>query len=219
MRTVAVLSIENNALPTAHKVANTIAEVMKFSIEEVGREDFALLDEWVESHDAALVVIGVNQKTKIQPILDMTRGLRVPYLFVRQGQEFTCRQIALPVTRFLEDREKGPYCGSFARNFDSSITIFKPKDYGSAARQNIESIGNLLKTMNLKFNVTEGRKDSSGIEMEAVASDCDLCIIGASRDYGLDDIIFGPKERKILKHAKVPVLVVNPRGDLYPLCD
>ena len=219
MRPVAVISIENEALATARKVAADIADVMRFSVEEVGQGDFALLDEWVESHDAALIVIGVDSKTKIQRILDMTRGLRVPYLFVRQGQVFTCRHIALPVTRFLEDREKGPYCGSFARNFDSRITIFKPKDYGSAAQQNIESICTLLEARNLDFEVVKGRKDSSGIEMEAVESDCDLCIIGASRDYGLDDIIFGPKERKILKCAKVPVLVINPRGDLYPLCD
>ncbi|MCQ2344201.1 MAG: universal stress protein [Paludibacteraceae bacterium] len=219
MRPVAVISIENDALPTVRQVAATIANVMGFSVEEVGQDDLPLLDEWVECHDAALVVIGLDVKTKIQPILDKTRGLRVPYLFVRIGQSFACKHIALPVTRFLEDREKGPYCGSFARNFHSRITIFKPKDYGSAAEKNIESIGNLLATQDLKFDVVAGKKDSSGIELEAVASDCDLCIIGASRDYGLDDIVFGPKERKILKYAKIPVLVINPRGDLYPLCD
>ena len=44
-----------------------------------------------------------------------------------------------------------------------------------------------------------------------------LLMISASRDYGLDDILFGPKELKVIK-STVPVMVINPRGDLYALC-
>ena len=35
----------------------------------------------------------------------------------------------------------------------------------------------------------------------------------------LDDIIFGPKEQHMVKKSEKPVLLVNPRGDLYALCD
>ncbi|MBQ0007342.1 MAG: universal stress protein [bacterium] len=219
MRPIAVISIQNEALSTARETASHIAETMQFSVAEFDFERMAELDVWIEENDAAMVVIGIDKRTDIQYLLNMTRKLRVPYIFVRQGQKFTCRHIALPVTRFMEDREKGPYCGSFARYFNSRITVFKPNDYGSAAQRNIDSIGNLLETQNLRFDVVQGRKDSSAVELESLALDCDFCIIGASRDYGLDDIFFGPKERKIIKLAKVPVMVVNPRGDLYPLCD
>jgi len=46
-----------------------------------------------------------------------------------------------------------------------------------------------------------------------------IVLLSASRDYGLDDIIFGPKERHLIQKSTVPVLLVNPRGDLYALCD
>ncbi len=47
----------------------------------------------------------------------------------------------------------------------------------------------------------------------------DLMVVTASRDYGLDDLIFGPAERYILLHSQVPVALLNPRGDLFSLCD
>ena len=47
----------------------------------------------------------------------------------------------------------------------------------------------------------------------------DLLILTASRDYGLDDILFGPPERKAIQRALVPVMLVNPREDLFSLCD
>jgi len=46
-----------------------------------------------------------------------------------------------------------------------------------------------------------------------------MIIVSASRDYGLDDILFGPKEYHVVKKSDIPVLLVNPRGDLYALCD
>ena len=47
-----------------------------------------------------------------------------------------------------------------------------------------------------------------------------IYIVGKVKDMlGLDDIIFGPKERKIIKNIDIPTMLINPRGDLYALCD
>ena len=66
-------------------------------------------------------------------------------------------------------------------------------------------------------------KSTKKIEMEAVniaeTKQVGLIIVSASRDYGLDDILFGPKESHVVKKSNIPVLLVNPRGDLYALCD
>jgi len=32
-------------------------------------------------------------------------------------------------------------------------------------------------------------------------------------------MLFGSKERKIIARVNVPILLINPRGDLYALCD
>ena len=219
MRPIGIIAIKNEALATARKIGMEIAERMNFETTDVSEAGFNTIDEWVESNDAAMVIIGIDGKTKVQKMLDMTRGLRVPYIMVKPGQKFECNSIALPVTRFLEDREKGPYCASFARYFGGKVTIYKPKDFGSAAQQNIDTICTLFDTREVQYEIVQGKKDSSGIELEASRHSSAMCIISASRDYGLDDIVFGPKERKIIKEAEMPVMVVNPRGDLYPLCD
>ena len=74
-----------------------------------------------------------------------------------------------------------------------------------------------------QHSTSKGKKDSSSIELEAGLlnknQQDNILIISASRDYGLDDIIFGPKERKIIKNINIPTMLINPRGDLYTLCD
>lgn len=213
-----IVIIRNKKIDLARQWAEAVAARMDFSIEE---GELATIEEFVESHDAALVVIGLDEKPnrkEVQECLNLTRSLRVPYIFVKNG---TTRfaNIGMPVKRFEEEKEKAPYCGSFARNFGSHVTIYQPDDYGSGARRNIESMKTLLEKQNVAAEVRACRHDSDGVELESIGFNDDMVIIGASRDYGLDDILFGPKERKIIMSAPMPVMMINPRGDLYPLCD
>lgn len=46
-----------------------------------------------------------------------------------------------------------------------------------------------------------------------------LILLTASREYGLDDWLFGPPEQYVIRHSAVPVMLVNPRADLFSLCD
>ena len=46
-----------------------------------------------------------------------------------------------------------------------------------------------------------------------------LILLTASREYGLDDWLFGPPEQYVIRHSQVPVMLVNPRADLFSLCD
>ena len=177
----------------------------------------------VETEDAAIVVVGLCSEKNIQAYLNRFRELRVPYVFVKEGQKVDFADVAVPVTFLEEEKEKGPFAGAFGRFFGALLHIYKPKDYGSKAERNVNAICGLLDTLHLNYDVREGQKDSMGIEREAVieAGECGMgmAIVSASREYGLDDIIFGPKERKIIRLAKVPVMLINPRGDLYALCD
>lgn len=46
-----------------------------------------------------------------------------------------------------------------------------------------------------------------------------LVLLTASREYGLDDWLFGPPEQYVIRHSQVPVMLINPRADLFSLCD
>ncbi len=81
----------------------------------------------------------------------------------------------------------------------------------------------LFSKFNFSWETIRARKDSFKVNSEALTlaeqTNAGLIIVSASRDYGLDDIIFGPKEMHLIKKSGIPLMLVNPRGDLYTLCD
>ncbi len=215
----------HNEQRTSEIIAQLIASRMNFAIREVSFYELDDINNYIEKEDAALLVIGLNRSKDIQYYLNKCRELRIPYIFVKNDieKDFNIENIILPITNLEEEREKGPYASSFARHFRCDTIIYQPNDYGTKAAMNIETITILFNSFNLQYTIIKGKKNSSLIELEACrttkATKNSILIISASRDYGLDDIIFGPKERKILIETSNPTMLINPRGDLYALCD
>jgi hypothetical protein len=81
----------------------------------------------------------------------------------------------------------------------------------------------LFDKFDFRYRQEKASTDSFSVEKEAVAraqrEGYGVVIISASRDYGLDDLLLGPKELHLVRKSTVPLLLVNPRGDLYTLCD
>lgn len=177
----------------------------------------------VEQLDASLLVVELTNKLSVQIYLDAFRALRIPYLFVRAGQKPNFEKVALPISFLIEDKEKGPFAAAFGRFLKSQLVIFQPKDYGTKALQNIDAIKTLLDSFQLNYEVRKASKDSNGVEREAAnwaaSGEAGLVLVSASREYGLDDLLFGSKERKMITRTNVPIMLINPRGDLYTLCD
>lgn len=177
----------------------------------------------LEQLDASLLVVELTNKLSVQIYLDAFRALRIPYLFVRAGQKPNFEKVALPISFLIEDKEKGPFAAAFGRFFKSQLVIFQPKDYGTKALQNIDAIKTLLDSFQLNYEVRKASKDSNGVEREAAnwaaSGEAGLVLVSASREYGLDDLLFGSKERKMITRTNVPIMLINPRGDLYTLCD
>jgi nucleotide-binding universal stress UspA family protein len=182
-------------------------------------------EDLMEESEASMIIFEISDtKPFNKPLkqLQMCRQLRIPYFFVKPDQNISFDKVLVPVGFLNEEKEKGPFSSSMGRFFQSEILLMPAKDYGSRAKQNTESIQTLLDAFQLKYQYVEAKKDSFKVEMEAAqkAKDlgADMLIISASRDYGLDDIFFGPKELKIIRKSPVPVMVINPRKDLYTLC-
>ena len=218
-----IFVINNNS--KSKIVSNLISKQMDFKEKELSKEDLVQIDALIEENDAALLIIGLESNKDIQFYLDKCRTLRIPYIFVKDTipLDFNINTIILPITNLEEEREKGPFASSFARHFNNKTKIYQPNDYGTRALQNIEAIKTLFDSLKLTYSTIKGKTNSSKIELEAgknnKSQNNTILIISASRDYGLDDIIFGPKERKIIKTIDIPTMIINPRGDLYALCD
>lgn len=219
-----ILHLPNNNQTSQH-ITNLIAQKMDFSIQQIEKNQLNNINTTIEQQDAALLIIGLDNNNQIQPYLNQCRNLRIPYIFIKNDlpPTYNINNIILPITNLEEEREKAPFTASFARHFNTPITIYKPNDYGTKATTNIQTITHLFDTLNLQHTTTKGKTNSTKIQLEAAQQTKNqqntLLIITASRDYGLDDIIFGPQERKIIQQTNQPTMLINPRGDLYTLCD
>ena len=184
---------------------------------------------WDNNDDIKLIECA-NEKRTIQKYLNECRDERRPYVFVTPTMNVkTLRRLLVPVSMLEEETYKAEICTYIARKTGAHIILLQANDYGSHARQNVNRIVTHIKAVSQKigeeisYEVCIARKDSFGLVREASERQRDFChdllILTASRDYGLDDILFGPPERKAIQRALVPVMLVNPREDLVSLCD
>lgn len=184
---------------------------------------------WDNNEDIRLVEVQNNRRA-IQHALDECREERRPYVFVTNTMKIKpLHRILVPVSMLEEETYKAEICTYLARKTGAHILLLKANDYGSHARQNVNRIVTHIESVSertgcaISYEVLEARKDSFSLMLEASERQRDfqqdLIVLTASREYGLDDWLFGPPERRAIASALVPVMLVNPRADLFSLCD
>ena len=179
-----------------------------------------------EEVDASFLFIQITNgnSKQIRTLLKECRELRIPYLFYKDSfPGLNLNKVIVPVGFLEEEIEKAQFASAFGRFCGSEIKMLLANDYGSKAAITAEKMKLLFDKFHLNYTLDKAKKDSFKVEVESIQVAekelAGLIIISASRDYGLDDILFGPKEYHVVKKSNVPVLLVNPRGDLYALCD
>jgi nucleotide-binding universal stress UspA family protein len=194
---------------------------------------------WDNNDDIRLIECANNART-IQHHLNDGREERRPYVFITNTMNVKpLRRLLVPVSMLEEETYKAEICTYIARKTGAHIILLQANDYGSHAKQNVNRIITHINKINerlsenaspetgapsrITYEVAQARKDSFKLIQEASERQRDfqhdLLVLTASRDYGLDDILFGPPERKAIQRALVPVMLVNPREDLFSLCD
>jgi len=182
------------------------------------------LVEICESEEISFLFIQLLDNKLIRIQLKICRDLRIPYIFYKNSfGTLDLTKVILPVGFLEEELEKAQFATAFGRFCGSEIKMLLANDYGSKAATNAEKMKELFDKFEFSFTMEKATKDSFKIENESIQiaekENAGMIIVSASRDYGLDDLIFGPKEYQVVKKSAIPVLLVNPRGDLYALCD
>lgn len=183
-----------------------------------------------DNNDDIIRIECENNARVIQHHLNALREERKPYVFITKTMNIKpLRRLLVPVSMLEEETYKAEIGTYLARKTGAHIILLQANDYGSHARQNVNRIVTHIKAVSertgepISYEIAQARKDSFKLTQEAAERQRDfqhdLLILTASRDYGLDDILFGPPERKAIQKALVPVMLVNPREDLFSLCD
>jgi hypothetical protein len=203
-----------------------LPENLSYNKIEPTKGGLSQITEICEVNDISFLFIQLFQTkaSLIKKALEDCRDLRIPYIFFKDDFDLMdLSKIILPVNFLEEELEKAQFASAFGRFCDSAIHILQANDYGSKAATNVAKMKELFERFSFVVDIEKANEDSFKVEKEAVQraenENAGLVIVSASREYGLDDVIFGPKEYHLIKKSLVPVLLVNPRGDLYALCD
>ncbi len=205
------------------------------SLQELRDPD--LLSKSLQEQDVDLIFIACkNDRRIIQRFLNSCRSLRIPYIFltdtmsklsVLAHSESPINRISAPVSRLEEEVHKAEIISSLMRYTSCKTILLIASDYGSKAQQNTNRIISFL-NKNIPDRIEDiirvsAIKNSDNLYKEVSARQReltpDIVVWTASREYGLDDLIFGPSERYVISHSLIPVLLLNPRDDLFSLCD
>ena len=135
--------------------------------------------------------------------------------------------ILVPVSMLEEEVYKAEICTYLARKTGAHLILLRARDYGSKAKQNMQRIITHIETIaertgeKISYEEQVAKRDSFSFHKDFHSGEWkhDLLLLTASREYGLDDWLFGPPELYAIRHSQVPVMLVNPRADLFSLCD
>lgn len=181
----------------------------------------------------------------VQQVLDACREERRPYVITTPNSliasspslptkgelEGALTSILVPITMLEEEVYKAEICTYLARKTGAHLILLRANDYGSKAKQNTQRIITHIQTIaertgeTITYEERVAKGDSFHIHKELhrypIADNRypDLILLTASREYGLDDWLFGPPEQYVIRHSHVPVMLINPRADLFSLCD
>ena len=176
-------------------------------------------------------------RRSVQQVLDACREERRPYVVLKEHDSLFLTpesNILVPVTMLEEEVYKAEICTYLARKTGAHLILLRANDYGSKAKQNTQRIITHIQTIaertgdNITYEERVAKGDSFHIHKELhtytslpfrEGTGVGLIILTASREYGLDDWLFGPPEQYVIRHSPVPVMLVNPRADLFSLCD
>ena len=177
-----------------------------------------------------------GSRRSIQQVLDACREERRPYVLIKKDlkEHSKLATILVPITMLEEEVYKAEICTYLARKTGAHIILLRANDYGSKAKRNTQRIITHIRTIcertgdTITYEEQAAKGDSFHIHKELASISFNLqekdkegvlILLTASREYGLDDWLFGPPEQYVIRHCSVPVMLVNPRSDLFSLCD
>ena len=192
---------------------------------------------WENNPDIRLECCAASRRA-VQSVLDSCREERRPYVIITPNSHIAQSQncltsILVPITMLEEEVYKAEICTYLARKTGAHLILLRANDYGSKAIKNTQRIITHIQAIaertgeSITYEERVAKGDSFHIhkELPALSSTLlgedkgGLLLLTASREYGLDDWLFGPPEQYVIRHSQVPVMLVNPRADLFSLCD
>ncbi len=186
--------------------------------------------------NAVVIVSSINteetNKNKADNPITLLKNMetsRVAYMICNQKRSIVdYSKVLLPLNNARESKEKTLWASYFARFFQSEITLFyrtyKDSLYQKQLNLNLAFARKMLGQFNIipSNHKSEDRKKLLDLQALDYADKekYGVIICQTTKDKSLFDRIKGLEEEKVLKNLKdKPILFLNPRDDLFVLCE
>ena len=222
----AKLTVQKNLSSIIQKLKNDLPSVPVSSLTLKGNLA-QCIDRVAEQYDGIMLVLTTE---KIKAKLLALQQSQIPFLFVKGSQtdSLKYKQVVLPVDFRKVMKDTSLWASYFGRFNHTEITVLsateKNIDHARMIKKNLRFIEKLLFKLQLEVQLKTTQKGSFSLPFAALElcrqNGHDLLIIPASQNISLIDLIIGLPEKKIIKKSnEIPVLCINPKRDMYILCD
>jgi nucleotide-binding universal stress UspA family protein len=194
-----------------------------------------LINKFYEKINAIAVIVGLNEGKKKShyftsgKLVTDYRNLRVPLIVVHDvmPRKTIYSHIILPLDFNRESKEKSAWAGHISTLNQSKVRIlirtYKDAYLAASLRNNIVLVKKLYENLEVDYDIVKEPDITVDIDKYAVEyawlNNADLLVIMATKDIAVDDLLLGLKEKKIIDNKyKLPVMLINPRDDLYLPC-
>lgn len=186
--------------------------------------------------NAVVIVSSINteetKKNKADNPITLLKNMepsRVAYMICNQKRSIVdYSKVLLPLNNARESKEKTLWASYFARFFQSEITLFYRTYKDSLYQKQLNLNLAFARKMLGQFNIIPSNHKSEDIkkllDLQALdyadKENYGVIICQTTKDKSLFDRIKGLEEEKVLKNLKdKPILFLNPRDDLFVLCE
>jgi len=194
-----------------------------------------VINKIYEQINAIAVVFGINAKKKpyhyFTPgdISTDYRNLRIPIITVHDelNNKSFFNNIILTLDFNRESKEKSAWAGHISTLNNTKITIltrhYNDSYFAAALRSNMALVKKLYDNLGVVYEIKNEPDIKCDIDKYAVDyafyNKGEMLVVMATKEIAIDDLLFGLKEKKIINNKyKLPVMLINPRDDLYLPC-
>lgn len=157
------------------------------------------------------------------------RELRIPILVVqnKMPEPDVFNHIILPIDFTKESKEKASWAGYLSKLNNSAVTIiytkYRDEFFAVQLRNNLLLVKKLFNTLETNFDIHKAEKVKYSLDRYGVSyakmKKAGMIIIMTTKEWGIDDFLLGPVEKKIITNEdQLPVMMINPRDDLFIPC-
>lgn len=177
--------------------------------------------------------VDTNSKNKANSpkiLLDNLYTSRIAYFVdnIENTNPLNFDNIILTLENFRESKEKVLWASYFGRFVNSEITIYyhKYKDeyFQKQLKFNIAFAAKMFKNFSLNYNYFDSENTKTFVDHQAIQfakeENASLVICQTTKNKDWTNTLFGLNEYKTIQNKEnIPILFVNPREDLFILCE